>query len=61
MASFIATDVEFRDIRQEVLLQILEAIESAGAALAYPTRTIHVDPDRAPSAAPRPELSPSSN
>jgi MscS family membrane protein len=60
-ASFIATDAEFRVIRQDVLLQILEAIEGAGAVLAYPTRTVHLDPDRAPTAAPRPEVSSSSN
>jgi small-conductance mechanosensitive channel len=48
-------------IRQEVVLHVLEAIRSAGATLAYPTRTIHLDPDRAPSAVPRPEVSPSSN
>ncbi len=33
---------EFAQLRQELLLEFLEAIEGAGAALAFPTRTVHV-------------------
>lgn len=33
---------EFRDIRQEVLLGIMEVVEMAGTRFAYPTRTVHL-------------------
>jgi MscS family membrane protein len=40
-ASFLTSDwSEFLSIRQELLLQIMEAIEAAGASLAFPTRTL---------------------
>jgi MscS family membrane protein len=42
-AWFATTDwAEFTLIRQEAYLAFLEIIERAGAALAYPTRTLHV-------------------
>ena len=43
MAWFQTTDVaEFREIRQEVLLGILEIVERSGSAFAFPTRTVHL-------------------
>lgn len=33
---------EFRDIRQEVLLGIMEIVESNGCSFAFPTRTVHL-------------------
>ena len=43
MAWFETTDwAEFMLIRQEILLQILDAIEQAGTALAHPTQTVHI-------------------
>lgn len=33
---------EFRDIRQEVLIGILEVVEKAGTSFAFPTRTVHL-------------------
>jgi hypothetical protein len=33
---------EFQAIRQDVLLEILAAVECHGSALAFPTRTVHV-------------------
>ena len=33
---------EFRDIRQEVLIGILEIVEKAGTRFAFPTRTVHL-------------------
>ena len=43
MAWFQTTDVaEFREIRQEVLLGILEIVERSGASFAFPTRTVHL-------------------
>jgi MscS family membrane protein len=44
MAWFEAPWNEFTLIRQEVLLQFLEAVETAGTSLAYPTQTVHVEP-----------------
>lgn len=42
-ALFQTTDgVEFLDIRQELLLAFMAAIEQHGSAIAFPTRTIHV-------------------
>ncbi|MEO7735165.1 MAG: mechanosensitive ion channel family protein [Kofleriaceae bacterium] len=40
---------EFQIIRQDVLLDFMAAIEAAGTAIAFPTRTVHVvgDPPRA--------------
>jgi MscS family membrane protein len=34
----------FQAVRQEVLLQFMEVVESAGTSFAFPTRTIHVAP-----------------
>ncbi len=52
MAWFQTTDVgEYRDIRQEVLLAMMEVVENAGTTFAFPTRTIHLvsgDADSAP-------------
>jgi MscS family membrane protein len=43
MAWFQTTDVtEFREIRQEVLLGVMEAVERCGASFAFPTRTVHL-------------------
>lgn len=36
---------EFIQIRQELLLQLMEVVERAGTAFAYPTQTLHVLPD----------------
>jgi MscS family membrane protein len=33
---------EFQLIRQEVLLQFMEVVESAGTSFAFPTRTVHL-------------------
>jgi MscS family membrane protein len=35
---------EFQLIRQEVLLQFMDVVESAGASFAFPTQTVHVAP-----------------
>ena len=52
MAWFQTTDVgEFRGIRQEILLGIMEIVEKAGTGFAFPTRTVHLvgaDPDSSP-------------
>lgn len=37
---------EFQLIRQNVLLQFMEAVEKAGSSFAFPTRTVHLIPDR---------------
>lgn len=43
MAWFQTTDVnEFREIRQEVLLGMMEVVEKAGTSFAFPTRTVHL-------------------
>jgi MscS family membrane protein len=43
MTSFATTDwAEFRGLREQVLLGIMEAVEQAGTAFAFPTRTVHV-------------------
>lgn len=36
--------VEFHEIKQEILLSILEIIHRAGAGVAYPTQTLKLDP-----------------
>ena len=36
--------VEYHRIKQDVLLQIEGLVEAAGAAIAYPTRTVHLEP-----------------
>ena len=36
---------EFQAIRQDVLIAFMEAVERAGSAMAFPTRTIHVVQD----------------
>ena len=42
-AWFQTTDfAEFRDIRQEVLLGIMEIVERNGCSFAFPTRTVHL-------------------
>ena len=35
--------VEFHQIKQDVLLQILEIIHAHGADVAFPTRTLHLE------------------
>lgn len=49
MAWFQTTDFgEFREIRQEILLGVMEVVERAGTSFAFPTRTVHlVGPDGA--------------
>jgi MscS family membrane protein len=43
-AWFVTTDgAEFAQLREEVLLDLLEIVEKAGSSLAYPTRTVRVD------------------
>jgi MscS family membrane protein len=42
---------EFLNIRQDVLLAMLQTVERAGTALAYPTQTIQVDRPRSDGAA----------
>jgi MscS family membrane protein len=44
---------EFQLIRQEVLIDFMEAIESCGTSIAFPTRTLHVNMDQ-PRATPSP-------
>lgn len=34
----------FRYVREELMLQIMEAVEKAGTSFAFPTRTVHVVP-----------------
>jgi len=44
IAAWFATSdwAEFQGIRQDVLLDFMAAIEAAGSAIAFPTRTVHV-------------------
>ena len=43
MAWFQTTDVgEYRDIRQDILLGMMELVENAGTTFAFPTRTVHL-------------------
>ena len=43
MAWFQTADFnEFRDIRQEVLLGVMEIVERAGTSFAFPTRSVHL-------------------
>lgn len=44
--------VEFHSVKQRLLLQILEIIESNGAEVAFPTSTIHLTDARRPHAEP---------
>ncbi len=37
---------EFQLIRQDVLLQFMEVVEAAGSSFAFPTRTVHLVPDK---------------
>jgi MscS family membrane protein len=37
---------EFQLIRQEVLLQFMHVVENAGSSFAFPTRTVHLIPDK---------------
>ena len=47
-AWFVTTDAaEFTQLREAVLLDLLEVVEKAGASLAYPTRTLRLAPDPA--------------
>jgi MscS family membrane protein len=42
---YLSTDLdEFRAFRQRALLGILRVVEAAGTSLAFPTRTVHVQP-----------------
>ena len=40
---------EFHAIKQDVLLRVAEIIERHGAEIAFPTRTLHIDPEPDPS------------
>jgi len=43
MATFATTDwAEFRSLREQMLLGIIEAVEKAGTRFAFPTRTVHL-------------------
>ena len=43
MAWFLTSDWgEFQAIRQEILLQFMQVVESAGSSFAFPTRTVHL-------------------
>lgn len=51
---------EFQAIRQAVLLDFMEAVEAAGTSIAFPTRTLMIQPaslSASSSVAPRPESS----
>lgn len=51
MAWFQTADFEeFRTIREEVLLAIMEVVEGAGTSFAFPTQTVHLAPPAPPSA-----------
>jgi MscS family membrane protein len=39
---------EFIQIREDVLLQMMEVVERAGSQMAFPTRTVHVVAERTP-------------
>jgi MscS family membrane protein len=50
MAWFATTDfAEFQLIRQEIFLRFMEAVEAAGTAFAFPTRTLHLVNGESPS------------
>ena len=40
--------VEFHEIKQDVLLRVLEIIHAHGADVAFPTQTLHLEPDAPP-------------
>lgn len=44
---------EFQAIRQEVLLQLMGVVQAAGTSLAFPTQTVHLQPDPDGPTAPR--------
>ena len=51
-AYFATTDWnEFQGIRQAMLLQFMQIVESAGTAFAFPTRTVQLLPTGRPAAA----------
>lgn len=53
MCWFLAKDFEeFKQIREEVLLQFMEVVEKAGSSFAFPTRTVHLVQEPAPAARP---------
>ena len=53
VAWFLAKDIiEFRDLNQEFLLQVLEIVERAGTSFAFPTQTLVMPSRPAPPAAP---------
>lgn len=53
IAWFLAKDtLEFRDLNQEFLLQVLEIVERAGSGFAYPTQTLVMPSTPAPPRAP---------
>lgn len=41
--------VEYHSVKQDVLLKVLEIVHEEGADIAFPTRTLHIDPDSSPS------------
>jgi MscS family membrane protein len=48
MAWFLTTDWgEFQQIREHVLMQLMEVVEAAGTSFAFPTRTVHLVPGTA--------------
>ena len=53
VAWFLASDaMEFRDLNQEFLLQVLEIVERAGSSFAFPTQTLVMPSTPAPPRAP---------
>jgi MscS family membrane protein len=41
--------VEFHSVKQDVLVKIINLVEARGAEIAFPTSTIHIAPNEAPS------------
>lgn len=53
MCWFLVKDFEeFKQVREEVLLQFMEVVEKAGSSFAFPTRTVHLVQEPAPAARP---------
>ena len=46
---FLTTEwVEYQTLRQELMLRVMEIVEGAGTAFAYPTQTVHLAPSAPP-------------
>ncbi len=44
--------VQYHEVKQDVLLQVAAIIDSHGAQIAFPTHTLHMQPERGPEPAP---------